>query len=243
MWDLVQGLRTSGTTIVLTTHYMEEAERLADRIAVIAEGQIVAEGTPGSLGPRNLMAAEISFTVSSGVRLQQLPVGLGVTGIDDNGKARVRCEDPVPAMFSLTRWALKNDHQLPDLELRRATLEDVYLHLTCVRAPAGARLTQWSHGCLCPGAVARGAGSGPEIVAPPHESSSGRRRCDARSSPVLRAGQSCAQRNEGSYWSHGHRKLLMRSASLSSMRSTPRSVASPTRAANTRPNRGLLPGD
>jgi ABC-type multidrug transport system ATPase subunit len=76
MWDLVQGLRTSGTTIVLTTPYMEEAERLADRIAVIAEGQIVAEGTPGSLGPRNLMAAEISFTVPSGVRLQQMPVRL-----------------------------------------------------------------------------------------------------------------------------------------------------------------------
>jgi ABC-2 type transport system ATP-binding protein len=130
MWDLVRGLRTSGTTIVLTTHYMEEAERLADRIAVIAEGQIVAEGTPDSLGPRSLLTAEISFTVPSGVGLPQLPVGLGVTGVDQDGKAHVRCEDPVSAMFSLTRWALMNDYPLPDLELRRATLEDVYLHLT-----------------------------------------------------------------------------------------------------------------
>ena len=130
MWDLVQGLSTSGTTIVLTTHYMEEAERLADRIAVIADGQIVAEGTPSSLGSRNLTGAEISFTVPGGVRLEHLPAELGVTAIDGNRKARVRCADPVSAMFSLTRWALEHGHELPDLELRRATLEDVYLHLT-----------------------------------------------------------------------------------------------------------------
>jgi hypothetical protein len=98
-------------------------------------------------------------------------------------------------------------------------------------------------GRCCPGAVARGAGSGLEIVAPPHESSSGRRRCsDARSSPVLRAGQAPSAMREAT----GRTvtvELLMRSASLSSMRSTPRSAASPTRAANTRPYRGLLPGD
>jgi ABC-2 type transport system ATP-binding protein len=134
MWDLVHGLRTSGTTIVLTTHYMEEAERLADRIAVINDGQIVAEGTPDSLGPRNLMTAEISFTVPTGVRLEQLPARIGVTGIDENGRAQVRCERPVSAMFSLTRWALEHDHQLADLELRRPTLEDVYLHLTSTSA-------------------------------------------------------------------------------------------------------------
>lgn len=130
MWDLLDGLRMGGATVVLTTHYMEEAERLADRIAVIAAGQIVAEGTPDSLGSRHLTGAEISFTVPAGARPEQLPVGLGATGIDAGGKARVRCEDPVSAMFSLTRWALENDHELPDLELRRPTLEEVYLHLT-----------------------------------------------------------------------------------------------------------------
>jgi ABC-2 type transport system ATP-binding protein len=135
MWDLVEDLRMSGTTIVLTTHYMEEAERLADRIAVIVDGRIVAQGTPDSLGARNLITAEISFTVPTGVGLEGLPVGVGVTGIDDDGKARVRCEDAVSAMFSLTRWALNHDHQLADLELRRATLEDVYLHLTSTTDP------------------------------------------------------------------------------------------------------------
>jgi len=136
MWDLVDALRTSGTTIVLTTHHMEEAERLADRIAVMSGGRIVAEGTPGSIGPRELMAPELSFTVPAGVSLDQLPIGIGVTHMDERRKIRVRCESPVEAMFSLTHWALEHDHELDDLELRRPTLEDAYLHLTSPE-PAG----------------------------------------------------------------------------------------------------------
>jgi ABC-2 type transport system ATP-binding protein len=130
MWELVASLRATGTTIVLTTHYMEEAEQLADRIAVIADGRIVAEGTPSSLGAREDMAAQISFTVPPGVALVELPVGLGVTSIGSSGQLSISTNDPVSAMFSLTRWALEHGHELPDLELRRATLEDVYLHLT-----------------------------------------------------------------------------------------------------------------
>jgi ABC-2 type transport system ATP-binding protein len=139
MWDLVESLRSGGTTIVLTTHYMDEAERLADRIAVIAQGEIVATGTPGSLRDRTQLAAEISFSVPAGIELRQLPVAIGPAGTDGGGKVRVGTDDPVSALFSLTRWALEHDHQLPDLELRRATLEDVYLHLTATvtdqRAP------------------------------------------------------------------------------------------------------------
>jgi ABC-2 type transport system ATP-binding protein len=130
MWELVESLRAGGTTIVLTTHYMEEAERLADRIAVIAGGQIVAQGTPGSLGARDLMAAEISFTVPDGISLRELPLALGTTKIDSTGKVRTSCQDAVSPMFSLTQWALDHDHPLADLELHRPTLEDVYLKLT-----------------------------------------------------------------------------------------------------------------
>jgi ABC-2 type transport system ATP-binding protein len=115
---------------VLTTHYMEEAELLADRIAVIADGEIVAEGTAASLRRRSRMAAEITFTVPEGVEQSQLPVALGAISIDRGGRARVGCEDPVPALFALTQWALRHKHPLPDLELRRPTLEDVYLQLT-----------------------------------------------------------------------------------------------------------------
>ena len=134
MWDLVQSLRADGTTIVLTTHYMEEAERLADRIAVIAAGEIVAVGTPGSLGRRSLMAAQLSFTIPAGVQPSELPVALGAPGIDRSGRISVRCEDAVSAMFCLTRWALDHEFALPDLELRRPTLEDVYLQLTAAGA-------------------------------------------------------------------------------------------------------------
>ncbi len=130
MWDLVESLRSRGTTIVLTTHYMDEAERLADRIAVIARGKIVATGAPGSLGGRTGLAGEISFSVPKGVELRQLPVGIGAPGADETGRVRVHTDDPVSALFSLTRWALEHDHQLPDLELRRPTLEDIYLRLT-----------------------------------------------------------------------------------------------------------------
>jgi ABC-2 type transport system ATP-binding protein len=130
MWDLVQSLRSGGTTIVLTTHYMDEAERLADRIAVIAHGKIVATGTPGSLGSRQELAAEIRFSVPHGVEPNELPIRIGVAGTDGGGKVRIQSDDPVSALFSLTRWALEHNHTLPDLELRRPTLEDVYLHLT-----------------------------------------------------------------------------------------------------------------
>ena len=130
MWELVERLRSGGMTVVLTTHYMDEAERLADRIAVMARGEIVATGTPGSLGRRRQLAAEISFSVPRGVQLRELPVGIGAPGADGTGKVRVQTDDPVSALLSLTRWALDHDHDLPDLELRRPTLEDVYLRLT-----------------------------------------------------------------------------------------------------------------
>jgi ABC-2 type transport system ATP-binding protein len=129
-WEVIVGLRKLGKTVFLTTHYMEEAEYLADRVAVIAAGQIVARGTPQTLGGRDRMTTEISFTVPHGIALAQLPIGIGATCIESDRRVRVSTEDSVPALFSLTRWALENDFELPDLELRRATLEDVYLALT-----------------------------------------------------------------------------------------------------------------
>jgi ABC-2 type transport system ATP-binding protein len=129
-WELVESLRSAGTTVLLTTHYMDEAERLASRIAVIARGEIVATGTPVSLGKRRHLAPEISFSLPRGCDPPVLPVGIGAPTTDAGGKVRVQTDDPVSALFLLTRWALDNDLELPDLELRRPTLEDVYLHLT-----------------------------------------------------------------------------------------------------------------
>src|SRR5579875_1115174 len=76
-WDVIAGLRELGKTLFLTTHYMEEAERLADRIAVIAAGQIVAEGTPQTLGGRQLAEAQIMFALPPGTESGDLPASLG----------------------------------------------------------------------------------------------------------------------------------------------------------------------
>ena len=129
-WQLVRDLRALGKTIVLTTHYMEEAERLADRIAVIADGCIVASGTPQTLGSRELMATQIAFTLPARVDAGELPVSLEAGPVGEDRVVRVRPVDPVASLFVLTRWAIEHEVALDDLEVRRPSLEDVYLQLT-----------------------------------------------------------------------------------------------------------------
>jgi ABC-2 type transport system ATP-binding protein len=130
-WEVIAGLRQFGKTIFLTTHYMDEAEYLADRIAVIAAGRIVAEGTPRTLGGRDRMTVAIRFTLPDGVPASRLPAVLG--GLAEEGPARttiVRSADPLRHVQVLADWALGQGFDLPDLDVRRPTLEDVYLALT-----------------------------------------------------------------------------------------------------------------
>jgi ABC-2 type transport system ATP-binding protein len=129
-WDLALGLQALGKTILLTTHYMEEAERLADRIAVLSRGEIVARGTPETLGARELMDVEISFTLPPGLTFEDLPASLGAVEHGLNRSARIHTPSPVPALNSLTSWAIEREFPLADLEVRRPSLEDVYLDLT-----------------------------------------------------------------------------------------------------------------
>jgi len=130
-WEIIAGLRDLGKTIFLTTHYMEEAEHLADRIAVLAAGRIVAEGTAATLGGRATEAAVISFTLPPGVPAADLPplVAAAVTG-DPGRKIAARAPDPLPLLGDLAGWARARGIDLPDLEVRHPTLEDVYLRLT-----------------------------------------------------------------------------------------------------------------
>jgi ABC-2 type transport system ATP-binding protein len=121
-WQMIAGLRELGTTIILTTHYMDEAEHLADRIVVLARGEIVAEGTPGSLGGRDREAAVIAFTSPRSV-----PAGFGAEQL--NGRAVIRAANPLPVLRALADWADAEGVELSDLEVRRPTLEDVYLQL------------------------------------------------------------------------------------------------------------------
>ena len=127
-WEVVASLRDLGKTVFLTTHYMEEAQALANRVAIIARGQIVAQGSPGELAGRGDAAARISFRMPAGVASAEVPEELGAAV--GNGEVRLQADDPVRVLHELTSWALERRIPLAELEVRRPSLEDVYLELT-----------------------------------------------------------------------------------------------------------------
>jgi ABC-2 type transport system ATP-binding protein len=137
-WSVIDGLRSLGKTVFLTTHYMDEAEQLADRIAVIAAGRIVAEGTPGTLGGRNRMAATIRFTLPDLSHPRELLPELRALAVGEDGqRLTLATETPLVHVRALAEWALARGFDLPDLDVRRPTLEDVYLELTDKAAKEG----------------------------------------------------------------------------------------------------------
>ena len=125
-WDVVRGLRGSGTSIVLTTHYMDEAQALADRLAVISAGQIVAEGTPLTIGGRDHARVRIRFALPEGYPAADLPVG----GLAGDGLITVESGEPTQTLHQLTGWALQRGIVLDQLRVDRPSLEEVYLNLT-----------------------------------------------------------------------------------------------------------------
>ncbi len=110
-WEAIAALRDLGKTILLTTHYMDEAQHLADRVTIIANGEIVARGTPEDLGERQSQPATISYRL-------------------EGEEVRVQTQTPVKTLNELTGWALAQGVELEHLEVRRPSLEDVYLELT-----------------------------------------------------------------------------------------------------------------
>src|SRR5512132_3477843 len=124
-WEIVRNLAALGKTVFLTTHYMDEAQQLADRVAVIANGVIVAEGPPATIGGRDTAQTVIRFRVDD---REGLP-SLGHVPLGD-GTLELRTEHPTKVLHELTAWALDRGSDLEGLEVRRPTLEDVYLQLT-----------------------------------------------------------------------------------------------------------------
>jgi ABC-2 type transport system ATP-binding protein len=109
-WETIRGLRGLGKTIVLTTHYLDEAEQLADRVAVLAQGRIVASGTPAEL-TGSVRATEIRYR--------------------ENGReVVVETDEPTRVLNEITGRALAERRELDGLQVRRPTLEEVYLSLT-----------------------------------------------------------------------------------------------------------------
>jgi ABC-2 type transport system ATP-binding protein len=125
-WEIVRSIRGLGRTVLLTTHYMDEAQTLADRICVIAAGEKVAEGSPETLGNRQTAAAVVRFTLPDGIDLSALPL----PARSDNGRVVLETSTPTRTLHELTAWAVARDLELGGLEVLRPSLEDVYLELT-----------------------------------------------------------------------------------------------------------------
>ena len=129
-WEMVQRLEELGCTVVLTTHYMEEAEFLATRIAIMADGQIIASGTTPELRQK-YTGSQISFQVdprfNSIINKSQAVKDNSLDLFD--GTFTLRTNDPTPALHHLTSIAMSNNFQLDNLVVRQATLEDIYLSI------------------------------------------------------------------------------------------------------------------
>ena len=123
---MVRNLQSLGKTIVLTTHYMDEAEHLADRVAIMVHGRIVAQGTPGDLVQRE-DSTTIRFRLATGPA--DLPPGLEARSTG-GGQYTIVTDTPTHSLHLLTGWATDRGLELEDLTVSRPSLEDVFMELT-----------------------------------------------------------------------------------------------------------------
>ena len=126
-WQMVRSLKSLGKTVFLTTHYMDEAQYLADRVAIIVDGRIVAEDTPGDLISRDA-ATTITFRLPPGVR--ELPGAVRDDARVEDGQVTIETNEPTKLLHELTGWAVEQAIELEGLTVSRTSLEDVYLKLT-----------------------------------------------------------------------------------------------------------------
>ena len=134
-WKVIENLKSLGKTVFLTTHYMDEAQTLADRVAVIQGGKIVATGTPDDIGGRSSGATTIRFALPAGRTTADLPsIGSGYQ--QQGGYVHVDSPNPTADLHTLTGWAIENSIELLELEAELPSLEQVYLELTSKAASA-----------------------------------------------------------------------------------------------------------
>jgi ABC-2 type transport system ATP-binding protein len=136
-WEIVRHLATLGKTVVLTTHFMDEAQYLADQVIVMASGKVVEEGPPSTLGSRDRAKVCVRYRLPAGT---VPPEGLGGQPGPD-GFIEVTVDDAVADVFRLTKWAIEEQVDLDGFEVKRPTLEDVYLSLTSSASTEAAGLT------------------------------------------------------------------------------------------------------
>ena len=130
--DLIEELKAEKRTIVMTTHYIEEAERLCDRVAIIDSGQIIASGSPRELQAKSAHQAtiEISLTQPWHGDLPSWPHALRATVSGDGRQIKVTSEKPARTLVEMVKWVDAQHIELEDVHLKRPTLEDVFIELT-----------------------------------------------------------------------------------------------------------------
>jgi ABC-2 type transport system ATP-binding protein len=129
LWEIIAGFRREGRTVVLTTHYMEEAERLCDRVAIMDHGRIVALDTPRALIREHTPGTTVAVTISGG----EAPLGTlpGVRHVQqENGESLLFSTDPIQTVHALMDLNRQGNLHFHQLRVEEATLEDVFLHLT-----------------------------------------------------------------------------------------------------------------
>ncbi|MFJ6480610.1 ABC transporter ATP-binding protein [Streptomyces sp. NPDC091682] len=134
-WALVRELQEQGTTVLLTTHYLEEAEELADRLAILHEGELVLSGTPPEVTATR--PARIHFTLPDGVPAARLPLSLRAAA--SGQRVEIRTEGLQEDLTELLGWARENGVQLAGLDARSASLEEAFLEIAQNRRSAGDR--------------------------------------------------------------------------------------------------------
>lgn len=129
-WTAIAALKDSGTTIILTTHYLEESERLANRVAVITSGRLAYQGPPGDL-PGRCATATIMFSLPPPLRTEDLPeqVRVAVSRSADR-RVTLTAGSPLRVLRVLAEWAEGGGYEVADLEVFRPSLEDAYLRIT-----------------------------------------------------------------------------------------------------------------
>lgn len=133
-WELIQGLCSLGTTVLLTTHYLDEAEHLADRVGVLTNGRLVAEGTPAEL-IGGVASTVVSFTVD-GADPSELRSILPATAIINGARVEFSTDTATHHVHVVTGWAVERDVELLGLSVTRPSLEDVFLGLAGENDPA-----------------------------------------------------------------------------------------------------------
>jgi ABC-2 type transport system ATP-binding protein len=136
-WDVVRGLCAEGRTVVLTTHYMDEAQELADTVTVIAAGLVVASGPPDTLGGRDHGQTQVRFALPDGLSLGDLPLPGDLEPRMRAGFVEFSIAEPTEVLHALTAWAISRGEVLSGLAVNRPSLEDVYLALTAGSGQGG----------------------------------------------------------------------------------------------------------